>query len=299
MPMAKKLNDTLKTIETYKTVNPHYGDLLDILEEILIKREAYKKEDHPDVFTVDEALISQKMQGGLPLVDLVEGKFDLTGPKEYFLSLLAIAEKRAPGETHELVEKLEEGTLQFEDMIRDISEGVVLDEESDEEDLEAEAAEAPDDLEAADAEEEDETFDLVELFLEESLRPDLEKVAEKYGDLGAKMGWSERYSRICGREPKIGELREEEGRRWLFCHQCGYEWSFVRIKCPFCGNEEQQTLAFFTIEGDERYRVDVCNECKRYIKIIDFRETKQEANLDVEDIATLHLDMLAYEEGYN
>jgi FdhE protein len=43
----------------------------------------------------------------------------------------------------------------------------------------------------------------------------------------------------------------------------------------------------------------VCNECKRYIKIIDFRETKQEANLDVEDIATLHLDMLAYEEGYN
>jgi FdhE protein len=69
--------------------------------------------------------------------------------------------------------------------------------------------------------------------------------------------------------------------------------------CPFCGNDEQQALAYFTIEGDERYRVDVCNVCKRYIKMVDFRESKEEANLDVEDIATLHLDMLANEEGYN
>jgi FdhE protein len=33
--------------------------------------------------------------------------------------------------------------------------------------------------------------------------------------------------------------------------------------------------------------------------MVDFRESKEEANLDVEDIATLHLDMLANEEGYN
>lgn len=297
--MAKQLKETLKTIENYKTVNPHYVDLLDILEEILILREAYKKEDRPTVFSVDEAIIPQKLKGGLPLVDLEEGKFDLTGPQQYFLSLLAIAEKRMPGETQDLVQKLEDGTVLFEDMIRDIAEGVAVDEDLDEEDREAEAVEATDALDAADAEEGEETFDLIELFLEESLRPDLEIIAEQYGELVAKSDWSEGYCPICGREPKIGELKEEEGRRYLFCNQCGYEWTFVRIKCPFCGNEEQQSLAFFTIEGDERYRVDVCNECKRYIKIIDFRETKQEANLDVEDIATLHLDMLAYEEGYN
>jgi FdhE protein len=300
MPMAKKLNETLKTIENYKAVNPHYVDLLDILEEILILREAYKKEDRPAVFSVDEAIIPQKLQGGLPLVDLVEGKFDLTGPQQYFLSLLAIAEKRMPGETEDLVEKLKDGTLLFEDMIRDIAEGVAVDEDQDDADREVEAVEASDALDAAaEAEEEEETFDLIELFLEESLRPDLEKIAEQYGEIVAKSDWSEGYCPICGREPKIGELKEEEGRRYLFCNQCGYEWTFIRVKCPFCGNEEQQSLAFFTIEGDERYCVDVCNECKRYIKIIDFRETKQEANLDVEDIATLHLDMLAYEEGYN
>ena len=32
--------------------------------------------------------------------------------------------------------------------------------------------------------------------------------------------------------------------------------------------------------------------------MVDFRELNREANLDVEDIATLHLDILANEEGY-
>jgi FdhE protein len=33
--------------------------------------------------------------------------------------------------------------------------------------------------------------------------------------------------------------------------------------------------------------------------MIDFRNTKEKADLDVEDIATLHLDMLANDEGYD
>jgi len=99
--------------------------------------------------------------------------------------------------------------------------------------------------------------------------------------------------------PKIGHLVDKEGKRHLFCSQCGFEWRFRRVKCPFCGNEEQQTLSYFTVEGDERYRVDVCDVCKRYIKTLDFRNVGEEAILDVEDVATLHLDMLAHEEGYN
>ncbi len=59
----------------------------------------------------------------------------------------------------------------------------------------------------------------------------------------------------------------------------------MRIKCPYCGKRGAASLAYFTIDGDERYSVDVCNECKRYIKIVDFRKAKQKADLDVEDIA--------------
>jgi FdhE protein len=275
--MAKLLKDALKTIEKYKTTTPHYVELLDILGEILISREEYRRKMKEVIFPIDEELIKKKIAGGLPLIDFSAGMFDLTEPKQYFISLLEIAEKRAPGETKEIVQKIQDGSFNFEKLICDSFSSLHDD--------------FPDEID-------EDVIDLVDLFLEESLRPALEKVVEKYGIIVAEIGWTEGYCPICGKEPKIGEIREEEGRRFLFCTQCGFEWRFRRIKCPFCGNEEQQTLAYFTIEGEEKYRVDVCNECKRYIKIVDFRESEEEANLDVEDIATLHLDMLANEEGY-
>jgi FdhE protein len=274
--MPKMLNESLKTIEDYKTTSPHYVELLDILSDILILREEYRK-NMADVFaSVDEGLIAAKMAGGLPLIDFSSGHFDLTEPRKYFLALLDIAEKRTPGETAELAEKIDQGDFDYDHLV--LSSFYMQDDEQ------------PEEME-------EDYFDLIELFLEESLRPSLEIVAQKYADVIARAGWTEGYCPICGKEPKIGQIRGEEGR-YLFCNQCGFEWHFLRIKCPFCSNEEQQSLAYFTVEGDEQYRVDVCNECKRYIKIVDFRESKREPNLDVEDIATLHLDILANEEGY-
>ncbi|MCE5264591.1 MAG: formate dehydrogenase accessory protein FdhE [Deltaproteobacteria bacterium] len=281
--MATVLKDALQTIQTHRKLSPHYAELLDILEEILILREEHRRRMQREIFPVDEKMIAAKIEGGFPLVDFTSVDFDLAEPQAYFLALLEIAEKRAPGETGEMARKILDGELDFNDLIYESFNPPNEDEE-----------------EAAVAQEEEEaSFDLVELFIEESLRPALERVAARYGDAVRKAEWTEGYCPICGREPKIGEIRDEEGSRYLFCNQCGFEWSYLRIKCPFCGNEEQQSLAYFTIEGDERYRVDVCNKCKRYIKIVDFREAKQKADLDVEDIATLHLDMLANDEGYD
>jgi FdhE protein len=280
--MAKILKDTLKLIEYYKAKSPHYEELLDILEEILILREEYRRKLTDTVFPIDERLIPTKMTGGLPLIDFSAGNFNIEQPKDYFLALLEIAEKRVPGETAELSREIRGGDVDFKEMLLNSFYGNYSDEEE---------AEETEDVE-------DEAFDLVDMFLEESLRPALEMVAEKFGPVIAKYKWDEGYCPVCGKEPKIGEIKEEEGVRYLFCNQCGIEWPYQRIKCPFCGNEEQQTLAYFTVEDDERYRVDVCNECKRYIKIVDFREMKEDANLDIEDIATLHLDILANEEGY-
>jgi FdhE protein len=278
--MAMLLKESLRNIQTHKTLSPHYTELLEILEEILILREEVRRRMKGDIFPVDPKLVNAKITGGLPLIDFSSITGDLSEPREYFLALLEIAEKRAPGETGEMARKILEGEIRFNDLIYESFNPPPLEEE------------------AADNGEET-SLDLVELFIEESLRPALEKVTARYGAAVRKADWMEGYCPICGREPKIGEIRDEEESRYLFCNQCGFEWNYLRIKCPFCGNEEQQSLAYFTIEGDERYRVDVCNECKRYIKIVDFREAKQKADLDVEDIATIHLDMLANEEGYD
>ena len=283
--MAATLRKSLKTIEDYKSTNPHYTDLLDILGEILILREEYRNNMKSSIFTVDENLISQKMEGGLPLIDFAGNKYDLLHPKEYFYSLISIAEKRMPEESKNILEIINDKQFDWEKMVR--SSFDPTEEEPIVENLKP------------DSEEEDQ-LDLIDLFIEESLRPELECVAEKYGQVVDKSHWTEGYCPICGKEPKIGEIRNgEEGERYLFCHQCGFKWYFRRIKCPFCGNEEQHSLAYFAVEGEERYRVDVCNKCRRYIKMVDLPNASEEVDLDVEDIATLHLDMIAYDEGYN
>ncbi len=276
--MATILKETLKTIERYKNMNPHYVELLDILEEILILREEARRRMKDDIFNVDEALVRAKLDGGLPLIDFTKNNFDLSEPRKYFISLLKVAEKRTPEETKEIIERLEDGTINYSSMICDSFSTPSADETEDDN--------------------EENVFDLLGFLIEESLRPALEVISEKYAAIINASDWSEGYCPICSREPKIGELKDEEGRRYLFCSQCGLEWRYKRVKCPFCGNEDQQALAYFTIEDEEKYRVDVCNECKRYIKTVDLRNTKEEVNLDIEDIATLHLDILANDEGY-
>ena len=271
--MAQLLKDTLKMIDGYKHMNPHYEELLDILEEVLILREEHRRKLTKDIFNVDESLIQKKLTGGLPIVDFPEGNFALEEPKEYFVALLEIAQKRALEETDEIVRKITTGELSYGEMVR---ESFIL--TKDEETLD---------------DQEEGVFDLLGFLVEESLRPALEVLSEKYVDI-----ISASKCPICGREPKISELKGEGGQRFLFCGQCGFEWRFKRIRCPFCGNEDQQTLAYFTIENEEKYRVDVCNVCNKYIKAVDFRKAEKEPNLDVEDIATLHLDILADEEGY-
>ncbi len=277
--MAKVLKETLMTIEKYKGMNPHYEELLEILGEILILREEYRRKIKRGIFTVDENLVGKKLEGGLPLVDFAGGDIDLGESEKYFLALLKRAEKRNPGETKDIKKRFEKGEIVFADTVRESF--VVKSRQK--------SAEKG----------EENIFDLLSFLIEESLRPSLEILAEKYNSVISDSDWSEGYCPICGKEPKIGELAGEEGKRFLFCGQCGVEWHFARIKCPFCGNDEQQTLSYFTIEGEEKYRVDVCNECDRYIKIVDFRKTTEKPNLDVEDIATLHLDILANDEGYD
>ena len=283
--MVATLRKSLKTIEDYKTANPHYTELLDIMADILILREEYLNNMKYSIFDVDEKLISQKMKGGLPLIDLTGKKYNLSHPKKYFDSLISIAEKRIPEVAQNITDIIKSPDFDWEKNIRDS-----FDCKADK----TQTNELPEDHDDED------NIDLIELFLEESLRPEMEFIARKYGEIVKKSDWSEGYCPICGKEPKIGEIREEEdGKRYLFCHQCGFKWYFQRIKCPFCGNDEQHSLAYFEVEGEERYRVDVCNKCRRYVKTVELPKSSEEPNMDIEDIATLHLDMIAYDEGYN
>lgn len=110
-------------------------------------------------------------------------------------------------------------------------------------------------------------------------------------------GWKEGYCPVCGSRAGMAELSGEEGKRRLSCSACFFRWPYPRIQCPYCGNADPETLSYFTA-GDGPVRVGVCRKCSRYLKTRDARLGNADVPMEAEDLATLHLDLLAGKEGF-
>jgi FdhE protein len=133
--------------------------------------------------------------------------------------------------------------------------------------------------------------------VQNSIRPSIEAGMEQLRSEVNPETWLKGYCPICGSLPSLSLLKEEVGKRYLLCSYCGYQWRTDRISCPFCNNKEQGSLQYFYGEGEETYRIDLCDKCHQYIKLIDLRNMG-ESDLILEDLATLHLDILASQKGY-
>ncbi len=130
-----------------------------------------------------------------------------------------------------------------------------------------------------------------------SIRPSIEAGIEQLINEIDTNTWLKGFCPICGSLPLLSLLKEEVGKRSLLCSFCGYQWRIERLFCPFCNNKEQESLHYFYAEGEETYRIDLCDKCHQYIKTIDLRNI-EELHLVLEDLATLHLDILASQKGY-
>ena len=138
----------------------------------------------------------------------------------------------------------------------------------------------------------------LEFVARQTLTPFLEAYAEQLRDHIDDAAWLRRSCPLCGGEPLMGKLAPETGKRLLQCHLCRIEWEAKRIECPFCGNEDQQRLRFFSDDEDPDHRVEVCDVCKRYLKVVDLRKGWRDVSLVAEHLATLHLDVVAEREGF-
>ncbi|MFH1962157.1 MAG: formate dehydrogenase accessory protein FdhE [bacterium] len=128
----------------------------------------------------------------------------------------------------------------------------------------------------------------------------LGSIADKLRDSIDDSRWLRGYCPMCGNKPQMARLQKEDGKRFLQCGICSTQWQFMRIKCIYCGTEDQNDLRFFWADDDSPYRVDFCRKCKGYIKTIDERKCQEggEINLFIEDLSTAYLDILAVEQGY-
>ena len=130
-----------------------------------------------------------------------------------------------------------------------------------------------------------------------ALRPSIERLRETTKEHMDTTGWDKGYCPLCGSQPDMAFF-EKTGKRYLHCELCGEEWPFSRMQCPFCNTREQENLGYFETEEEEGLRVYFCRECLRYIKTIDKRAFEEAAPLELEYLATIHLDLLAQENGF-
>jgi len=133
--------------------------------------------------------------------------------------------------------------------------------------------------------------------LQASLRPLLTVYANELLPLVTQESWYRPYCPVCGGSPDFAFLDKERGARWLLCSRCDAQWLFYRLVCPYCGNQDQKTLAYFA-DDKSLYRLYVCEKCRGYVKAIDLRQTQAEILLPLERILTLDMDRQAHELKY-
>lgn len=85
--------------------------------------------------------------------------------------------------------------------------------------------------------------------------------------------------------------------RYLHCSLCNGEWNVPRAVCTSCGNDK--SVALQQLEGgDGRIRAETCDECRSYMKIA-YQEKDPNVDPVADDLATLALDLLVDEAGYD
>jgi len=111
--------------------------------------------------------------------------------------------------------------------------------------------------------------------------------------------WENARCYLCGATAALGELRGNSQARYLRCGQCSADWLHRRLRCIYCGNENPSGLGVLYPEGRwENVRVEVCENCRGYLKVVASFSPASPEELAVLDLSTLYLDSFAQEQGY-
>lgn len=141
---------------------------------------------------------------------------------------------------------------------------------------------------------------LVLLLARNALKPALRAWRRQLTAMTGEISWDRGDCPICGAVATLAEFQGNNQARRLRCGQCGADWQFSRMKCIYCGNDDHRTLGFLYPEGRHNsVRVEVCEVCHGYLKVITAFSPNSPEMLPVEDLATLHLDYIALEHGYS
>jgi FdhE protein len=106
--------------------------------------------------------------------------------------------------------------------------------------------------------------------------------------------WQYGYCPLCAAWPLLVELRGLEQARRLRCGRCGTDWRGDWLRCVFCGESNHTRLgSLLSDTALNRCSVATCASCGGYLKTIHTFMPLAFAELLVEDLETVELDLAA------
>ncbi len=132
-----------------------------------------------------------------------------------------------------------------------------------------------------------------------ALKPALRAWCRQAAPMAEGIPWPQGTCFVCGAPATLAELQDNDQVKHLRCGSCGADWQGRRLQCMSCGNEDHQMLHYLYADSErERLHVEACDRCYGYLKVISSFAPNPAEFIPVEDLATLHLDFIAWERGY-
>jgi FdhE protein len=278
--MVKSLDQIKERIAWFQKERPYYREILDLYGHIVEEQLKIFPLLKISVPEVSKKLVKSRWGKGLPLLGREGFALDLEGAQRLFYAISAVGQSattKMGDEIPRIMEAAEAGELDLR---------ALLSKHYDELHLGREAERCGLDK------------GILAFLVQASIKPSVIVQMEQLRDALDLESWLRGECPLCGSAPQMGQLRDEGGKRYLQCSFCGCQWRWERIACPSCNNKAMDSLHYLYSEEEEAYRVDLCDQCKGYIKTVDARKLDYEPFIDLEDIVTIHLDILAVEKGY-
>ncbi len=282
-----------RRVAALRKARPDLGDGLDLQEQLIRTSLSSARPPHVEPFPTPREHVASRVREGVPLLHDQPASVDVHFAADLFSRIVNVIQQRqhdadTASNLQRLVDAATSGGL-------------------DPERLFAEAFVQHEDHLAEIALQSGVDPDLLRALARQAVAPVLRAYAEhllpivERVDDGATDGahWLRGYCPICGAWPLLGELRGVELAEFVRCSACGSAWRWRRIACPFCATDDYRQQRTLHIHGEQRFRVSVCERCKGYLKVGNAFDPPPAELLGLDDLASMHLDVVAIERGYH
>lgn len=271
-----------QTADQIKKIRPTYEPIVNFYTRIFIAQEGYKEKINIEPIQIDESILKIKQKDKMPLIDQSEFKIQLSAANDLLLELCDIAGTHAPNLTDAAL-VIKQAVMESEFDLDTFLSAILNDQDAALNEI-AGRLDIP--------------VEQLAMFGYLCMAPSIEinrdQLAYYLKDFG---DFKQSYCPICGNVPELAFL-DKDGKRHLQCCFCHYQWQIKRIGCVYCGNNEEGKQQYFYSEEEKEYRVYLCDNCQKYIKVVDLRQMDREFISNLEMVCTLHLDMKAKDKGY-